>query len=487
MLSLLLNHGHDLIIGLYSTGEVFEFNAVAESVLGLIRTQILHKNLFLGCNTCNVKLSFKLDVLDKNKPCFNGYIINSNGHERFFHFRCLPFLNKRKQAYLLIGNDITELLECKKYQLYMRTVIEGLPQYVYWKDINFVYQGCNKLVSDSLNLKSPNDIVGKSDKDLGWSEERINTLLQSDKEVIETGSSQIHEDLIPHPGSLRTMLTTKTALRDASGKVIGILGVSVDITDRKVLEKNLEAAKEKAEAARYIMTEFISNMGHMLVTPFSTISGTASILLYGYADRYLELKPLLEELVQGCADWEKVYHKIITATSLAEMEVKLESFSINQELNNIIGILKPSASAKNLKLIFKPFKPKKEDLIVTDRVKFNLILIELIANAIKFTEKGRVTVTISKQNGWYHIQIADTGIGIPSDKLDFVFQQYTMLSRAQKHGTQFKGVGAGLFLVKQRVKLIDGKIHVTSELNKGSIFTLSLPVHPNEHPSTVPS
>lgn len=114
MLSALLDHGNDLIIGLYSTGEVFEFNGVAEFVLGLTRKQILRKNLFLTCNTCDVQLSFKLDVLDKNKPCFNGHIINSKGHQRFFHFKCISFLNKRNQAYLLIGNDITELLESKK-------------------------------------------------------------------------------------------------------------------------------------------------------------------------------------------------------------------------------------------------------------------------------------------------------------------------------------------------------------------------------------
>lgn len=140
--------------------------------------------------------------------------------------------------------------------------------------------------------------------------------------------------------------------------------------------------------------------------------------------------------------------------------------------------MEPLIGSKKLKLIIKPFKPEGQDLIETDRLKFHLIFIELISNAIKFTEKGQITVSISKQDGWFTIKVTDTGIGIPPDKLDFIFQQYTMLSRAQKYGAQFKGVGAGLFLLKQRAKLLDAEILVTSKVGKGSTFTLRIPEHP---------
>ncbi len=160
------------------------------------------------------------------------------------------------------------------------------------------------------------------------------------------------------------------------------------------------------------------------------------------------------------------------------VEVKLESFSVNQELLTIKSILKPSASNKHLKLIIKLVKPSNQALIESDRLKFHLILIEVISNAIKFTEKGQVVVSASKQDGWFTIQVTDTGIGIPADKLDYIFEQYTMLSRAQKYGANFRGVGAGLFLAKQRAKLLDAQILVTSDENKGSTFTLFIPDHP---------
>lgn len=182
-----------------------------------------------------------------------------------------------------------------------------------------------------------------------------------------------------------------------------------------------------------------------------------------------------EELLQGCSAWEKVYQEIIRATSISEIEVKPESFSINQELENIQGILKPSAGAKKLKLLVKPLISPDGDFIKTDKLKFHLILIELIYNAIKFTEKGRVVVSVTREEDVYLVQVADTGIGIPIDKLDFVFEQYTMLSRANKHGANFHGVGAGLFLAKQRAKLLDAKIQVKSTEQKGTTFTLIIP------------
>jgi PAS domain S-box-containing protein len=371
-------------------------------------------------------------------------------------------------------------IQHKKTELALSNIMANLPGHIYWLDKDNCFLGCNDEQARDFGLKNTSDIIGLHVSSF-QTKENAKVIIDNNKKILETGCTiNSEEQFVNSKGEKIYYLSKKIPLKDENANIDGTLGISIDITDRKKLEHDLIKTKEKVEAGNYIMTEFISNMGHMLVTPFSQISGTASMLFYGYSDVYLELKPLLEDLMQGCANWEKVYQKIINSTSLADIEVNFESFSINQEVKNIVSILKAPAAAKNLKLIFKPFKSKKEDLIVTDRLKFHLILIELITNAIKFTEKGQITVSISKEENQYHIQVTDTGIGIPSDKLGYIFKQYTMLSRAQKHGDKFKGLGAGLFLVEQRAKLIDGKIHVTSELNKGSVFTLSLPVKPSE-------
>lgn len=362
-------------------------------------------------------------------------------------------------------------------QIVLNNIIADMPGHVYWKDKDGVYLGCNNRQAESLGFHYGKEVIGKTDFELPWKAEIAALFRKNDLRIMRTGNTELVEEKAQVNGKEAIVLSQKTPLRNDKGEIIGILGISIDITDRKIMEKELTLSKEKAEAANYIMTEFISNMGHILVTPISTITGVATMLLYGFSDKYLELKPLFEELMQGCGDWEKAYRQIINATSLAELEVKLESFSVNQELRTIESIMAPSVGSKQLKLIIRPLEPQNQDWIESDKLKFHLILIELISNAIKFTEKGKIRVSASEQDGWLTIEVADTGIGIPADKLDYIFGQYTMLSRAQKYGANFKGVGAGLFLAKQRSKLLDAKITVTSKIGKGSIFTLQIPLN----------
>ena len=126
--------------------------------------------------------------------------------------------------------------------MYLQTIIENLPEYVYWKDVNFVYQGCNKLVSEYLNLKSPKDIIGKTDNDFGWSPDRVSFLRESDESIILSGKKNTTEDIIPLNNTPRIMLSTKAPLYDNLGKIMGIIGVSVDITEQKNMEEGLKKA-----------------------------------------------------------------------------------------------------------------------------------------------------------------------------------------------------------------------------------------------------
>ena len=357
----------------------------------------------------------------------------------------------------------------------INAIFNSLPfSYIFWKSKEGIYRGAS--ASQIKTFDSGNGFIGKTIYEILSDYESAKVVDELDNAIMQSGIPQIMEESIITPsGEKKVFLSHKQPLKNAEGHIVGLIGFSIDITDKKDMENELIASKEKAEASSYIMTEFISNMGHMLVTPFSSISGMASMLMYGYGDKYLELKPLFEELLRGCSAWEKVYQEIIRATSISEIAVNPELFSINQELENIQSILEPSAGAKKIKLLFKPLKVTDSDLIETDKLKFHLILIELISNAIKFTEKGRIVITITKDESSYHIQVADTGIGIPIDKQDFIFEQYTMLSRANKYGTNFHGVGAGLFLTKQRAKLLNAKIQVKSTEHKGSTFELEIP------------
>lgn len=350
---------------------------------------------------------------------------------------------------------------CYKRQEYLQNILENLPQYVYWKDINFVYQGCNKHVSESLNLKSPSEIVGKTDYDFGWPQERINILRKSDIEVIEKGFCTLPEDLIPHFNSLKIMSTNKIALRNAEGEVEGILGISVDITK----EWQAETAKRN----------FLSNMEHDLRTPFAGIGGVADLLQSVYSDKYPELKEFFEIMTKSCSQWQEIHNRIFDALDL-EQELKIEKFYIQDELEKIKDLMGSTSKIKNIPIFL--YYPTKENtgMIETDLLKFKLILSSIVGNAFNFTEKGSVTIELRKSKTTFYVDIIDTGIGIPYDKQETIFDEFTKLSKSNLYGEVFKGMGLGLYNARRDAKKIHASIKVKSKLGKGSTFTLKLPI-----------
>lgn len=374
--------------------------------------------------------------------------------------------------------EMNEIISQKNQsEIALNTIISLLPGNIYWKDLNGVFLGCNQQQAEAVGFKSPSELIGKTAFDT-LPKKQAEEITKVDQEIMKLGkpiSKEEISDSIYSKGSI--YLSKKIPLRNNKNKIIGILGISFDITDRKKMEEELRTAKEKAEQANYIKTELIANIGHDLATPISDVSSTAQILAC-YSDEYPELKGLIDTLLIRSAACEEVRKHIINATAISNLDVKPENFSIANELLIIEQELKPSIGSKNLKLIIHPLKPKKEEFIETDREKFHAILLDLISNAINFTEEGQVTVSVFKNDNQFSIQIADTGIGIPSDKFEYIFQQYTKLSRSNKHGLHFKGIGAGLYLARLRAHILNATISVESEVNKGSTFTLSIPAHP---------
>lgn len=342
---------------------------------------------------------------------------------------------------------------------YFTTIIESLPGRVYVKDINGVYIFCNEDVAKEFGFASTREIIGKTDFDLRPIEQ-AEILRKMDFQVMASGKPITMEESGTHlDGSSAVYSSRKIPFKDAGGNVLGVIGISIDITK----EKQAEIAKD----------DFISNMEHDLRTPFAGISGIASTL-YEIEDEP-EKKEMLELVVKSCAQWEKTHHLILTVLSVKEPQIiERELFSLNSELSAIRDSLAATAYLKNLEFTITEL-PDKFDNIETDRLKFRLILSSLMGNAINFTEKGTIKVIPSVEGGNYKIQVIDTGIGIPEDKLDYIFEQFTKLSRSNKYGGNFKGVGLGLCISRHMAEQLGGSISVASQLGKGSIFTFILP------------
>lgn len=383
--------------------------------------------------------------------------------------------NKLKQLQEQYEEQTNRLQALEEKQSFIESILTHVPGHLYWLDRNNVYLGCNEEHAKIAGLQSRFEIVGKTNLDLPW-RDQADVLNNLNNLVMSTGKPQIKEESTLINNTYQIFLSKKVPLRNKINKIIGVLCISIEITELKKMEKELKVAKEKAESANYIMTEFISNMGHDLATPISDVGSVAQVLDC-YSDEYPEFKELFETLITRCEACEEVRKHIINATSISNLDIQPETFSITQELLMLEKELRPGIDSKNLKLIIRPFKSRKEDSIETDRSKFHAILYDLMSNAINFTEEGEVTVSVLKKENRFHIKVADTGLGIPADKFDYIFEQYTKLSRSNKYGATFKGVGAGLYLARIRANILQATISVESKVNKGSIFTLSIPCY----------
>ena len=395
-----------------------------------------------------------------------------------------------------ISTDITngkiieeELSAAKeKNEVYLHGIVENLPQLVYWKDINFIYQGCNNLCAEMLNLKNPAQIVGKSDNDFGWSKERIDELHDVDRQIITAGIPQVVEDIIPIKNSSRIFLTSKTPLIDKNGNIVGVLGISTDITDRKKMEEELKAAKIAAEAGEKAKDEIIANFSHDMRTPLSGIISDAHQLEEDDISQETRKELAVQLADAGGALLEMFEETLenVAADHMTEKDIELETFDIKLLIDKLIKLEKPSVTQKGLKLLSN-IDPNIPQFLVNDRKKIHRILLNLIGNAIKFTKQGHIELKIEligihkdQSQVTLKFNVIDTGIGVPEKSKQHLFERFFKGSSSYK--AEYKGYGLGLNIAKTYTHLLGGTISFESTEGVGSEFYAILTLKiANEH------
>lgn len=358
----------------------------------------------------------------------------------------------------------------------LRQIIMLMPGNVYWKDKNGIFLGCNNNVAKILKLDSPNDIIGKRLSDLMDEELALKTEI-IDVEVLNSTEGKFFEEPgIDVNGEPAIYYTHKLPLRDNDNNIVGILGISIDITARKKIEEELQFAKEKAEASNRAKSQFLAVVNHELRTPLTGIIGLANILKPGQLSKEEEISTI-EDLV-NCAEYlHTLVNDVLDFTKLDAGKASLikKPVDINKSINEVISMLAPLAKNKNLDLHSEI--NNELPILSTDPRILRQILINLVNNAIKFTEKGSIVIRAHlKQQGTTNIilelSIQDTGFGIPHDKLDQIFEPFKQLEDTYIRQSSRGGTGLGLAIVKRLAKLLNCDIQVSSEFGKGSIFSV---------------
>jgi PAS domain S-box-containing protein len=397
------------------------------------------------------------------------------------------------EAHVIVGLlgifwDVTDKrraeAELEHERFLLRTLMDNLPDRIYFKDTQSRFLRNSRGHLQRFGLTDPQDAIGKSDFDF-FSEEHARQAYNDEQQLIRSGDSVTKEERETWPdGSVSWALSTKMPLRDEHGKIIGTFGISHDITDRKHAEEAMRLAKETAEEASRAKSQFLASMSHELRTPLNSVIGFANILLknksgalgaaeLNYLDRVLANGKHLLSLINEILDLSKIEAR--------KVELQCSPVALDVLIRETVAQQESLVRDKPVQLLVD--LPAQVAPLQTDAEKLKQVIINLIGNALKFTEQGSVTVRLvadAADQRPLRIEVADTGIGIPSDKLGIIFEafQQAETGTARKYG----GTGLGLTISQALCRLMGFRIEVASEVGRGSTFTILLDAATKEAP-----
>jgi two-component system aerobic respiration control sensor histidine kinase ArcB len=368
---------------------------------------------------------------------------------------------------------------------YYESIISCMPGNVYWLDKNGYGVGCNKNVLDMFGMTHISEYRGLSFEQMGevgqWSNEATQSFKQDTLEVIRTGVAKLNIEEPPirhHHGHIIYFLTHRVPLYNEHNEVIGVVGISIDITHRKALEDELKKAKNAAEIASRAKTEFLENMRHDIRTPLTGIIGFADIIQKEAPD--LKLKSHAQNLVVSSHALLDLLDEVLETVRVSSGEIPLlkKKFNLHHLLQHVFNLNCAKASYK--KLQFECDLPDTlPQYVIGDKTRLHRIALELVANALNFTEQGHVKLTASMVHHQNRalilkLKVEDTGIGIAKEKQEDIYLQFKRLTPS--HQGLYKGIGLGLYIVKQFIDDLEGEIYVESTPQKGSVFTCLIPL-----------
>jgi PAS domain S-box-containing protein len=360
----------------------------------------------------------------------------------------------------------------QKTQIQLQTIIENTPIIISSLDQNGIF---TFTAGQGLNLlgRSPELVLGKS----------VFEVYKNNPDLLEKVRLALNGQITKSTSELQGIWfeTLYQPIRDEKGKITGLNSFSFDITDRVASEKALKKAKDMAEESVKAKEQFFTNMSHEIRTPMNGIIGLSAVLrkteLSEEQRTYLEAIHTSSErlliIINDLLDFSKM--------EAGKMQLEETTFNLRELISQNIDLLTPKAAERGnrLKVIVDQEVPAD---VVGDPVRLSQVLTNLIGNAIKFTENGLIRVVVdnikdSPDSATLEFEIQDSGIGIPEDKLNAIFESFTQASNdtTRKYG----GTGLGLTISRQLIEMAGGNLKVRSKLGEGSTFTFMLPFRKN--------
>jgi len=261
---------------------------------------------------------------------------------------------------------------------------------------------------------------------------------------------------------------------DEENKVTHLSLVAINFNNTKKLEIENEELKKKLEESNSIKSIFLSNISHELRTPMNSIIGLSDILLQN--DGMIQKEHFLKSINSNAKHLDELLNNILDYAKLESNEFDLlyENFSINDLFEELNDILEDVNNKKNLNFVELKFIKSTDKKIICDYLRLKQVLYNIISNSIKFTEKGYIKISFTEEENSIIFKIEDTGIGIPEDKMKFIFDRFWQCDSTSSK--KYKGTGLGLSISKSIIEMCNGKIWAESILGKGSTFYFKIPL-----------
>ena len=399
-------------------------------------------------------------------------------------------------GYLLIGTDNTarKLVEAEQkkldqrlrdQQFYTRSLIESNIDALMMADPSGIISDVNKQM-EALTGCTRDELIGAPFKNYFTDPERAEAaikLVLSQKKVTDYELTACALD------GVQTVVSYNiTTFYDRSRTLQGVFAAARDVTERKRVEAELQQAKAMAETASLAKSDFLASMSHEIRTPMNAIVGIADLLaktrLTEEQDKYVQIfrraGDNLLNLINDILDLSKV--------EASQLELERTGFSLHDLLEKVGEMVAGRASEKGLTLVREIAPAVPQDLI-GDPTRLRQVLLNLLGNAIKFTESGEVALRVTKDAdseapGGLRFTISDTGIGIPGEKLGAVFERFTQADSSTTR--RYGGSGLGLTISKRLVELMGGRIWVESGVGRGSVFSFTVPLEIWTRPARSP-
>jgi PAS domain S-box-containing protein len=388
-------------------------------------------------------------------------------------------------GYLLIGTDNTarKLVEeeqtksdqrLRDQQFYTRSLIESNIDAIMTTDPSGIITDVNKQM-EALTGCTRDELIGAPFKGYFTDPERAEAAI---KRVLSEKSVTDYELTARARDGKQTVVSyNATTFYDRNRTLQGVFAAARDVTERKRVEAELQQAKAAAESASRTKSDFLASMSHEIRTPMNAIMGISDLLaktsLTPEQDKYVQIfrraGDNLLNLINDILDLSKV--------EASQLELERTGFSLNDLLEKVTEMVAARAHEKGLATVYE-IAPSVPNDLVGDPTRLRQVLLNLLGNAIKFTQSGEVTLRVAPDANpsvptALRFTVSDTGIGIPREKLGQVFERFTQADSSTTR--RFGGSGLGLTISKRLVELMGGRVWVESEVGKGSVFAFVVP------------